>query len=127
MKILALNCGSSSVKFQLFETGPERIRDGADRVMARGSVERIAHSPATVKFQATGGPVRKAEAEIADHQEAIEEARLDLEEGADMIMVKPALPYLDIISRVRDAFHCPVAAYCVSGEYSMIKAASLRG
>jgi porphobilinogen synthase len=59
--------------------------------------------------------------------EAIREAMLDIEEGADMIMVKPALPYLDIIRRVKEKCLLPVCAYHVSGEYSMIKAAEQRG
>ena len=59
--------------------------------------------------------------------EALREAILDIEEGADMIMVKPALPYLDIICRVKEECLLPVAAYHVSGEYSMIKAAEERG
>lgn len=59
--------------------------------------------------------------------EALREAVLDIEEGADMIMVKPALPYLDILRRVREACLLPLAAYHVSGEYSMIKAAEERG
>lgn len=59
--------------------------------------------------------------------EALREVALDLEEGADVIMVKPALPYLDIIRRVKEAFSCPLAAYNVSGEYSMVKAAAERG
>jgi porphobilinogen synthase len=63
----------------------------------------------------------------ANAREALREVALDLEEGADMIMVKPALPYLDIIQRVRDAFDVPVAAYNVSGEYSMVKAAAKNG
>ena len=60
----------------------------------------------------------------ANAREALKEVALDLEEGADMVMVKPALPYLDIIRRVRDEFDVPVAAYNVSGEYSMVKAAA---
>jgi porphobilinogen synthase len=60
----------------------------------------------------------------ANAREALKEAELDLEEGADMVMVKPALAYLDIIQRVRDRFDVPVAAYNVSGEYSMVKAAA---
>lgn len=60
-------------------------------------------------------------------REAVREAELDIEEGADMVMVKPALPYLDIVARVRDAVNVPVVAYNVSGEYSMIKAAAERG
>jgi porphobilinogen synthase len=63
----------------------------------------------------------------ANALEAIREAALDVEEGADIIMVKPALPYLDIIRRVKDATGMPVAAYNVSGEYSMIKAAAAQG
>ena len=59
--------------------------------------------------------------------EALREAILDIEEGADMIMVKPALPYLDILRRVKEECLLPVAAYHVSGEYSMIKAAEERG
>jgi porphobilinogen synthase len=51
----------------------------------------------------------------------------DINEGADMVMVKPALSYLDVIRRVRDSFNCPVAAYNVSGEYSMVKAAAREG
>ncbi len=52
---------------------------------------------------------------------------MDLEEGADIVMVKPALPYLDVIRRVRDAFDVPVGAYNVSGEYAMVKAAAQKG
>jgi porphobilinogen synthase len=63
----------------------------------------------------------------ANAREALRELGLDIEEGADMVMVKPALPYLDIIRRVRDACHLPVAAYNVSGEYAMIKAAAANG
>jgi porphobilinogen synthase len=59
--------------------------------------------------------------------EALKEAELDIREGADMIMVKPALPYLDVLRRVREASLVPVAAYNVSGEYAMIKAAGERG
>jgi len=59
--------------------------------------------------------------------EAVREARLDLEEGADMIMIKPALPYLDVIRRVKDDTGAPLAAYHVSGEYSMLKAAAQNG
>lgn len=59
--------------------------------------------------------------------EAIRECELDVAEGADIIMVKPALPYLDVIAKVRDAFDLPLAAYNVSGEYSMLKAAAANG
>ncbi|MHB1907484.1 MAG: porphobilinogen synthase [Nitrososphaerales archaeon] len=60
-------------------------------------------------------------------REALLETRLDIEQGADIIMVKPALSYLDVIRAVRSAFDLPLAAYSVSGEYSMIKAASMNG
>jgi len=60
-------------------------------------------------------------------REALREVRLDVEEGADMIMVKPALPYLDVIRAVRESFDLPIAAYNVSGEYAMVKAAAQRG
>jgi porphobilinogen synthase len=60
-------------------------------------------------------------------REALREAALDVEEGADMLMVKPALPYLDILYRVRQATELPLAAYHVSGEYSMLHAAVERG
>jgi porphobilinogen synthase len=63
----------------------------------------------------------------ANGDEAVREAGLDLNEGADIVMVKPAMPYLDIIRRVKDAFHRPVAAYQVSGEYAMLKAAVRAG
>ncbi len=59
--------------------------------------------------------------------EAVREAKLDLSEGADMVMVKPALPYLDVIRRVKDETGAPLAAYHVSGEYSMLKAAAEKG
>ena len=63
----------------------------------------------------------------ANAREALREVALDLEEGADMVMVKPALPYLDMIRQVRDRFDVPVAAYNVSGEYAMVKAAARNG
>ncbi len=63
----------------------------------------------------------------ANGDEALREAALDLAEGADMIMVKPALAYLDVIRRVKDAFGVPVAAYNVSGEFAMVKAAAQKG
>ncbi len=63
----------------------------------------------------------------ANVEEAIREVKADIEEGADIVMVKPALAYLDVIYRVKRKFSCPVAAYNVSGEYSMIKVASQKG
>jgi porphobilinogen synthase len=73
------------------------------------------------------GDRRSYQMDPANAREALKEVELDLEEGADMVMVKPALPYLDIIRRVRDAFDVPVAAYNVSGEYAMVKAAAQKG
>jgi porphobilinogen synthase len=63
----------------------------------------------------------------ANAREALREVLLDVEEGADLVMVKPAGPYLDIIRQVRDAVNLPVVAYQVSGEFSLIKAAAERG
>jgi porphobilinogen synthase len=60
-------------------------------------------------------------------REALKEISLDVEEGADIVMVKPALPYLDVIAKARSAFDVPIAAYQVSGEYSMVKAAAEKG
>jgi porphobilinogen synthase len=73
------------------------------------------------------GDRRSYQMDPANIREAIREMELDVEEGADMIMVKPALSYLDVIRAARDNFDLPVAAYNVSGEYSMVKAAAERG
>jgi porphobilinogen synthase len=73
------------------------------------------------------GDRRSYQMDPANAREALKEVALDLEEGADMVMVKPALPYLDVIRRVRDAFDVPVGAYNVSGEYAMVKAAAANG
>jgi porphobilinogen synthase len=73
------------------------------------------------------GDRRGYQMDSANAREALREVEMDLDEGADMVMVKPALPYLDIIRRVRDEFDVPVAAYNVSGEYSMVKAAVEKG
>jgi porphobilinogen synthase len=73
------------------------------------------------------GDRRSYQMDPGNAREALHEVALDLEEGADIIMVKPALPYLDIIQRVRDRFDVPVAAYNVSGEYAMVKAAARNG
>lgn len=73
------------------------------------------------------GDRRTYQMDPANSLEAIREVTMDVEEGADIIMIKPALPYLDIISRVRDEIDLPVAAYNVSGEYAMIKAAEKMG
>ena len=63
----------------------------------------------------------------ANSDEALWEVGLDLAEGADMVMVKPGMPYLDILRRVKDEFRAPTYVYQVSGEYAMLKAAALRG
>ena len=73
------------------------------------------------------GDRRSYQMDPANSREALREVALDLEEGADMIMVKPALSYLDVITRVRQEFAVPIAAYNVSGEYSMVKAAAQKG
>ncbi len=73
------------------------------------------------------GDRRSYQMDAANAQEAIRECAFDLEEGADILMVKPALSYLDIIYRVKSKFQMPVAAYNVSGEYSMLKAAAKNG
>jgi porphobilinogen synthase len=63
----------------------------------------------------------------ANGDEALREVRMDIEEGADMVMVKPGMPYLDIVHRVKEAFHFPTYVYQVSGEYAMLKAAAQNG
>src|SRR5947207_480130 len=73
------------------------------------------------------GDRRSYQMDPANAAEAIREARLDMEEGADILMVKPALPYLDLIRRIKDDTGMPLAAYNVSGEYAMIKAAAAAG
>jgi len=73
------------------------------------------------------GDRRSYQMDPANRREALKEVALDIEEGADIVMVKPALAYLDIISDVKDSFDLPVAAYNVSGEYSLVKAAGKLG
>ena len=73
------------------------------------------------------GDRRSHQMDPANSREALREAELDIDEGADIIMVKPALPYLDIIYRLRETYDLPIAAYNVSGEFSMIKAAEKMG
>jgi porphobilinogen synthase len=73
------------------------------------------------------GDRRSHQMDPANSDEALREAALDIEEGADMVMVKPAMPYLDIVSRVKRELRVPTAAYHVSGEYSMLKAAVANG
>ncbi|HTU35465.1 MAG TPA: porphobilinogen synthase [Candidatus Acidoferrum sp.] len=73
------------------------------------------------------GDRRSYQMDPANAREALREVALDIDEGADMVMVKPALPYLDVIRRVRERFDVPVGAYNVSGEYAMVKAAARNG
>ena len=73
------------------------------------------------------GDRRSYQMDPANAEEALREVALDVEEGADIVMVKPALPYLDVVRRVKERFGLPVAAYQVSGEYAMIKAAAANG
>src|SRR5216684_493178 len=88
---------------------------------ARAGADIVAHS--APQF----GDRRSYQMDPANAREALKEVALDLEEGADMVMVKPALPYLDVIRTVRDKFDVPVGAYNVSGEYAMVKAAVQKG
>jgi porphobilinogen synthase len=73
------------------------------------------------------GDRRSYQIDPGNAREALKEVALDLDEGADIVMVKPALPYLDVVRRVRDRFDVPVGAYNVSGEYAMVKAAAQKG
>jgi len=73
------------------------------------------------------GDRRGYQMDPSNAREALDETALDIAEGADMVMVKPALPYLDVVSALRSSFDVPVAAYHVSGEYAMLKAAALNG
>jgi porphobilinogen synthase len=124
---------------------PSDMMDG--RVAAiRGALDRAGHTDVgilsyAVKYaSAFYGPFRDAaectpqcgdrssyQMDPANAREGVKEALLDVEEGADMVMVKPALPYLDMVRRIREACLLPVAAYNVSGEYAMIKAAEEKG
>ena len=73
------------------------------------------------------GDRRSYQMDPPNWREALREVEQDVAEGADIVMVKPALPYLDVIRKVRDTFNCPLAAYSVSGEYAMMKAAAQQG
>jgi len=113
------------------------IRAGLDRA---GFVDLPIMAYAAKYASAFYGPFREAaestpqfgdrrgyQMDSANAREALREVALDIEEGADIVMVKPALPYLDLVRRVKDRFGYPVAAYQVSGEYAMVKAAAARG
>ena len=125
--------------------GPSDMMDGRvgyirDALDSRGH-QQVSSMAYTAKYAtAYYGPFRDALASApeggskADYQmdpanqrEALEEAHLDYQEGADYLMVKPALHYLDVIYRLNETFHIPIAAYHVSGEYAMLKAAAQQG
>jgi porphobilinogen synthase len=74
-----------------------------------------------------GGNKYSYQMDSANSNEALREIQLDLQEGADIVMIKPGMPYLDIIRRVKDSYGAPTFAYQVSGEYAMIKAAAMNG
>ena len=120
--------------------GRPRGRDPAGRSTRDGFADVAILSYAAKYASAFYGPFREAadsapqfgdrrgyQMDPANAREALREVRLDVEEGADMVMVKPALPYLDVIRAVRERVDVPVAAYNVSGEYAMVKAAAERG
>ncbi|MFE0179020.1 porphobilinogen synthase [Streptomyces sp. NPDC059002] len=124
--------------------GPSGMMDGQIGVI-RDALDQVGHEDVsilayTVKYSsAFFGPFREAvgsslkgdrktyQQDPANARESMRELALDLEEGADMVMVKPAGPYLDILAKVADAVDVPVAAYQISGEYAMIEAAAERG
>lgn len=124
--------------------GPSGMMDGQVRVV-REALDAAGHQDVavlayTAKYaSAAYGPFREAVASTlqgdratyqqdpANRTESLRELRLDLAEGADMVMVKPALPYLDVLSDVSEIADVPVAAYQVSGEYAMIEAAAAQG
>ena len=114
-----------AIRSQLDEEGHS---DTADRRLQRqvrlGLLRAV---PRGGRVDPEFGDRRGYQMDPANADEAVREAKLDLEEGADVLMVKPALPYLDVVRRVKDETGAPVAAYQVSGEYSMLKAAAANG
>ena len=124
--------------------GPSGMMDGQVAVI-RAALDETEHTDVSIlaysaKYaSAFYGPFREAvdsslegdrrtyQQDAANAREGVREALLDVEQGADMVMVKPALAYLDVVRRVRDAVDVPVAAYNISGEYSMLEAAAAQG
>jgi porphobilinogen synthase len=124
---------------------PSGMMDGAVGAIRRALDENKAHNVAIMAYAAkfaSGfyGPFREAadsppsfgdrkqyQMDPGNAREALREVALDVQEGADMIMVKPALPYLDVLAQMRSRFDLPTAAYHVSGEYAMVKAAAQNG
>ena len=124
---------------------PSGMLDGAVAAI-RNALDEVGHVDASILSYAVKyasafyGPFRDAadsapafgdragyQMDPANAEEALREARMDIEQGADILMVKPALPYLDVLQRLRRTFDVPLAAYQVSGEYAMIKAAGQKG
>ena len=114
-----------SIRFQLDEEG----HSGVPIIAYSAKYASAFYGPFRDAAESTPefGDRRGYQMDPANAAEAVREAELDLEEGADMLMVKPATPYLDVVRRVKDATAAPVAAYHVSGEYSMLKAAAANG
>ena len=124
---------------------PSDMMDGHTRAIrealdADGMTDTLIMSYAVKYASAFYGPFREAagsapsfgdrktyQMDPRNVREAVKEARLDVEEGADIIIVKPGMPYLDVLKTVKESVNVPVASYCVSGEYSMIKAACSNG
>ena len=124
---------------------PSDMMDGHTRAIresldAEGMTDKLIMSYAVKYASAFYGPFREAAGSAPSFgdrktyqmnprnvREAVKEAQLDVAEGADIIIVKPGMPYLDVLKTVKSAVNVPVASYCVSGEYSMIKAASSKG
>ena len=90
-------------------------------------LKRIADRRDAAECAPQFGDRRGYQMDPANAREALTEVALDVDEGADMVMVKPALAYLDVIAEIRNTFDVPVAAYHVSGEYAMVKAAAQLG
>ncbi len=106
----------------LAQTAVSQAQAGADIIAPSGMMDGMAADSAP-QF----GDRRSYQMDPPNIREALREAELDVEQGADMLMVKPALPYLDVIRAVRERFNLPLAAYQVSGEYAQIKAAGQLG
>jgi porphobilinogen synthase len=114
-----------SIRFQLDEEGHPDV----PIIAYSAKYASTFYEPFRVAADSTPefGDRRGYQMDPANAAEAVRECLLDLEEGADMLMVKPALPYLDVIRRVKEATEAPLAAYQVGGEYAMLKAAAERG
>ncbi len=118
-RVRAIRAGLDAANFQ----GVQILAYAAKYASAfYGPFRDAVGSNATLK-----GDKRTYQMDPANSDEALREVALDIEEGADMVMVKPGLPYLDIIWRVKDAFGMPTMAYQVSGEYAMIEGAARQG